>query len=697
MIRPRLIPVILLKHGQVVRSQLFHIHQVIGNPISTIRRLSNWNVDELVLLDISETDYHDLRREDLQLRYDNTSTLSLLEKISEVCFMPLAFGGRIATVEDMHVRLAAGADKCVINTHAIENPSLIAEGAQQFGSQCVVVSIDALRHENGRLEVFGRGGSEPTGLDPADWAKQVEAAGAGEIFLHSIDRDGSGWGYDIDLVRQVVDAVSIPVIACGGVGKYEDFPQGILEGGASAAAAANIFHFFELSYPLAKNSCIEAGIPMRAVGLSSKWFPREPVYDRAREDNILSKRMARAENPPAGRITTTDAEKGVQWCTQCLYPSVNAAPMEFGDDGVCMGCKMGGMKSEISQAEWDRRREILVDILERGRCRDGSRHDCIIAVSGGKDSHFQTHYIKNVLGFNPLLVTYYGNNFTEAGQRNLLRMKDTFDVDHVIYQPSVGLLRKLNRLGFKIMGDMNWHNHIGICTLPMRTAVQHRIPTVIWGEHGYADLCGQYSMNDFVEWTYRNRLEHYCRGYEWNYMVGHEDITAQDMACYRYPSDQEIFDTGLRGIHLSNYVYWEANEHGQMVQEKYGFETADEPFDRTYRTMSNLDDMHENGVHDYMKFVKLGYGRCTDHASKDVRANLLSRGQAVDLIRKHDHVKPRDLARWLEYTGMSESEFDAIADTFRDPRVWEFDDGEWKKPNLWDEKDAKLATGEAGE
>ena len=683
--RPRLIPVILLKNGQVVRSQLFHIHQVIGNPVNTVQRLSNWNVDELILLDISETDYHDLRREDLHVRYKDTDSLSLLRQISDVCFMPLAFGGRIASIDDMEQRLALGADKCVLNTHAFRDPSLVAVGARRFGSQCIVVSIDAKRHPDGRHEVFVQGGEEATGADPTEWAKRAEEEGAGEILINSIDRDGSGWGYDLELVRQVVDAVSIPVIACGGVGRYEDFTDGIKRGGANAVAAANIFHFFELSYPLAKRACTEFGIPMRAAGVSSRWFPREPVYDQDKENALLAERMNRSQKPPAQRITTTTAEKGVRWCTKCLYPSVNAAPMEFDSEGVCMGCRMGGAKSEISEREWDRRRDILVDTLERASSKSGSRHDCIIAVSGGKDSHFQTHFIKNVLGFNPLLVTYYGNNFTDAGQRNLLRMKDTFGVDHVIYQPSVDVLRKLNRLGFKIMGDMNYHNHIGICTVPMRVAVQHKIPIVIWGEHGYADLCGQYSMNDFVEWTYRNRLEHYCRGFEWNYMVGREGLTAQDMIPYQYPSDQEIFDLDLRGIHLSNYVYWEANEHGKMVQELYDFEVADEPFDRTYRTMSNLDDMHENGVHDYMKFVKLGYGRCTDHASKDVRANLLSRGQAIDLVRKHDHVKPRDLARWLEYTGMSEEEFDAIADTFRDPRVWRYEDGDWVKPNLWDD------------
>jgi hypothetical protein len=118
--------------------------------------------------------------------------------------------------------------------------------------------------------------------------------------------------------------------------------------------------------------------------------------------------------------------------------------------------------------------------------------------------------------------------------------------------------------------------------------------------------------------------------------------------------------------------------------ERYGFEVNDEPFDRTYRRMSNLDDMHENGVHDYLKYVKFGYGRCTDHACKDIRAGLLTREQAVELVRRYDHVKPRDLARWLDYTGMSEDEFDRIADTFRDPRVWRREGGEWVKDNLWD-------------
>jgi len=683
MTRPRLIVCLLLKNGLIVRSQNFVRHQIIGTPISTIQRLSDWNVDELVLLDISDEDYHDMRRDDLQVRYKGTSTIDILRQVSEVCFMPLSFGGRIRTLDDVRARLGAGADKCVINTQAVETPEIIKQAAKQFGSQCVVANIDVLRHSDNSLEVFIKGGSHPTGLKPIEWAQRLEGLGAGEIFLNSIDRDGAGNGYDIDLIAQVSNAVSIPVIACGGVGRFDDFPKALTDGGASAAAAANIFHFFELSYPKAKQACLDAGLPMRSVELGSKWFSREPVYDLAERDSSLKDRLDRAKKN-LGPKSFVQSKHEIRWCKRCLYPSVNAAPMEFDEKGICMGCRTAEKKVEIGKQEWGQREKLLIEILERNKCRDGSRYDCIIAVSGGKDSHFQTHYIKNVLGYNPLLVTYYGNNFSPAGQRNLLRMKDTFGVDHIIYQPSVQLLKKLNRLGFMIMGDMNWHNHIGICTVPMKVAVQQKIPIVIWGEHGYGDLSGQFSMNDYVEWTYRTRLEHYCRGYEWNYMVGLEGITAQDMIPYQYPSDQEMFDLGLRGIHLSNYVYWEANEHAQMVVEKYNFETADEPFDRTYRTMSNLDDIHENGVHDYMKFIKLGYGRCTDHATKDVRAGQLSRGQAIDLVRKYDSVKPRDLERWLDYTGMTEEEFDSVADTFRDSRVWRRENGEWVKQNLWE-------------
>ena len=673
----RLIPVILLKNGLIVRSQLFRIHQSIGNPMHTVRRLSNWNVDELVLLDISSEDHHDLRRDDLQVQYSGTTLLGLLPEIAKLCFMPLSVGGRIRSVSDMRDRFMRGADKCIVNSEAVRRPSLISEASGAFGAQAVVVSIDALQTGDGQWEVYIDGGKSPTGLSPTAWARECERLGAGELLINSIDRDGSGFGYDLDLIRSVTSSVSIPVIACGGVGQYGDFVPAISDAGASAVAAANIFNFFELAYPHAKRACIDAGVTMRPVSLENKWFLREPSYDFDVESAKLASRL---ESAAKGLFTAAidKRERRAVWCTNCLYPSMSATPMEYNEAGLCMGCQMANRKDEIPESEWTRRKSILSDMLESARSKDGRRHDCVIGVSGGKDSYFQTHYVKNVLGFNPLLVTYYGNNFTPAGERNLQRMAEAFDVDHIIYKPGVGLLKKLNRLGFKIMGDMNWHGHMGISTLPMKIAAVHNIPLVIWGEHGYADLCGQFSMNDFVEWTYRNRLEHFGRGFEWNYMVGHEGIKASDMYAYQYPSDQEIFDLHLRGIYLSNFVPWDGNSNARLAHEKYGFELGDEPFDRTYRRASNLDDMHENGAHDYLKYVKFGYGRCTDHASKDIRSGVLSRAEGIELTRRYDPVKPRDVRRWLDYVGMSEAEFDAIADTFRDPRIWWFDGG-WRR------------------
>lgn len=678
----RIIPCLLLKHGMLVRSQRFTTHQAIGNPLATIRRLSDWNADEVVLIDISNEDVHDTRRDDLpvdQFGSDHASVLRIIEAVSSVAFMPLTVGGRIRTIDDMAARLAAGADKCMINTAAFKSPAFISEASKRFGAQCVVVGIDARRTANGQYEVCIHGGKEPTGVSPAAWAREAEAAGAGEIFLQSIDRDGTGEGYDAELIESVTRAVRIPVVACSGVGRYDHLADGVTRGGAAAIAAANIFHFFELSYVYAKRACEQAGLTIRPASVGSAWRTREPEYTSADHELWRARlhRPAPPDNSPPPAVP-------VRWCARCVYPSLAAAPMEFDAAGVCMGCRMAEVKASITPEQWKQRWDVLRAIAEEARCKDGSRYDCVIPVSGGKDSYYQTHVITRELGLRPLLVTYNGNNYTPAGWRNLQRMREAFGVDHIIFSPSTELLIKLNRLAFLIMGDMNWHAHVGITTYPVRIAAQHRIPLVIWGEHGYLDLSGQFSMDDYPEMSYRDRVEHFARGCDWNYFVGLEGITAQDMIPFQYPSDAELLSIGMRGIYLGNFVHWEANEHTRFVMERYSWEPSDETFDRTYRMMSNLDDMHENGVHDYLKYIKFGYGRCTDHVCKDIRAGLMTREEGIELVRQHDHVKPRDLKRWLAYVGMTEDEFDRVADLFRDSRVWWRENGEWRKDNLWD-------------
>lgn len=262
MLKNRLIPVVLLRNGVVVQSKGFRRYQALGNPTTIVRRLSDWAADELVYLNISREPVHETGRRDLNF-VDRGEILDVLEDVSRDCFMPLTFGGGIRDLDGVYRRLRAGADKVAINTAALEEPSFIGDCAREFGSQCVVISIDALRRDDGTWEVYSDGGRAPAGRAPAEWAREAESRGAGEIFLNSIDRDGSGRGYDIPLIRAVSDAVGVPVIACGGVGEWGHLAQGITEGGASAAAASNIFHYTENSVYNAKRHLHEAGLCVR--------------------------------------------------------------------------------------------------------------------------------------------------------------------------------------------------------------------------------------------------------------------------------------------------------------------------------------------------------------------------------------------------------------------------------------------------
>jgi N-acetyl sugar amidotransferase len=343
--------------------------------------------------------------------------------------------------------------------------------------------------------------------------------------------------------------------------------------------------------------------------------------------------------------------------------------------------------------DWTEREKQMLEIVKMYRSKNGNNYDCIIPVSGGKDSYYQTYYAIHHLGLKPLLVNYHGNNYLPVGERNLRRMREVFNVDIISFGPSVPLLKKLNKKCFEVMGDMNWHAHCGIFTYPVQIAVKFKIPLILWGEHGYTDLGGMYSMYDMVEMTKKYRTEHACRGYDWYDMIDEKlGITEQDVLWCKYPTDEELMENEITGLYLGFYINWNAKLQSEKMQAMFNFEVADEPFDRTYARASNLDDMHENGVHDYLKFIKFGYGRCTDHACKDIRRGVLTREEAVKLVQKYDHVKPRDLKRWLEYVGMTEEEFDRVCDTFRDQRVWWIGrNGLWQKDVIWGDQPEPFA------
>lgn len=252
MLKKRLIPSLVLRDGLVVRSVGFaHTNIIHWKPMTAIDFFNKWAVDEIVVLDVSR----DLSRRE---RF-----YEVVEGLSGKCFVPLTVGGWVTSIDEVRRLLRLGADKVTINTHAVRCPDFITECAQVFGSQCVVVSIDVRRAPDGMPEVWIDRGREPTGRAAPDWAREVEGRGAGEIFLTSIDREGHGQGYDLPLVRSVVDTMSIPVIVFGGAFMWQHLVDGIVVGGADAVSAANVFHFTEQSTRKAKEYMRQAGIDVR--------------------------------------------------------------------------------------------------------------------------------------------------------------------------------------------------------------------------------------------------------------------------------------------------------------------------------------------------------------------------------------------------------------------------------------------------
>lgn len=251
MLTKRIIPCLDVHRGRVVKGVNFVNLKDAGDPVEIAAFYDKAGADELVFLDITASS--DAR----------SIILNLVEKTAEQVFIPFAVGGGIRTVADFKEILHAGADKISVNSAAIQNPMLISEAAEKFGSQCVVVAIDAKSKPDGRYTVYLNGGRVDTGLDAVEWAKKAEALGAGEILLTSMDADGTKAGYDLTITRQISDAVSIPVIASGGAGALPHFKQAVTEGGADALLAASLFHYKELTIRQVKEYLCAEGIPVR--------------------------------------------------------------------------------------------------------------------------------------------------------------------------------------------------------------------------------------------------------------------------------------------------------------------------------------------------------------------------------------------------------------------------------------------------
>lgn len=250
MLKTRIIPCLDVKDGRVVKGVNFVDLIDAGDPVEQAKIYDKQGADELCFLDITASS-------------DQRDTIyDVVKRVAEQCYMPLTVGGGVRSCEDIRKLLLAGADKVSINTAAVKNPELVKEASEKFGAQCIVVAIDAKRH-NGQFEIFTHGGREPTGIEAIPWAQKMVAYGAGELLVTSMDRDGTKAGFDIELTRAISDAVSVPVIASGGVGSPEDFVEGVAEGRASALLAASIFHFGEYTVEDVKRCMADAGLAVR--------------------------------------------------------------------------------------------------------------------------------------------------------------------------------------------------------------------------------------------------------------------------------------------------------------------------------------------------------------------------------------------------------------------------------------------------
>ena len=255
MLKTRIIPCLDVKEGRVVKGVNFVDLVDAGNPVEQARIYDAAGADELCFLDITAS-------------HENRETIyEVVQQTAEQCFMPVTVGGGVRTTDDIRKLLLAGADKVSINTASVNNPDFVREAAEKFGSQCIVVSVDAKSVSENRFEIFTHGGREPTGIEAIGWAGRMAAYGAGEILLTSMDRDGTKQGFNIPLTRAVADAVPVPVIASGGVGTLDHLVEGVTEGHASAVLAASIFHFGIYTIAETKAHLKAAGVPVREIDI----------------------------------------------------------------------------------------------------------------------------------------------------------------------------------------------------------------------------------------------------------------------------------------------------------------------------------------------------------------------------------------------------------------------------------------------
>ncbi len=365
-----------------------------------------------------------------------------------------------------------------------------------------------------------------------------------------------------------------------------------------------------------------------------------------------------------------------------MYPDTKPE-LIFDENGVCSACNSIIFKDKI---DWNLRKNQLDQIFEKYRNNDDSTYDCIIPVSGGKDSHYQAYVIKEKFGLNPLLVNFHPIDFTDIGRKNMENLK-SLGMDCIEFTPNPIIYKKLSRFGLNELGDFEWPEHIGIFTIPVQIAVRYKIPLIIWGENPQMEYGGsqQVSSSPFLDREWNEKHGGYFLDKIKPIDMVKYGIEKKDLLAYLYPSDDEIKKIGVTGIFLGHYLKWDMFKQLDIVK-KLGFRLNSETKEGTYTNWENLDTKY-TVFHDYFKFLKYGFGRATDHASIEIRYGRITREEGLKLVKQYEGKIPtKYLEEFLDDTGLSYNEFIKICEKFTNKLLFKKD----KNGNLLLDKNGNI-------
>jgi len=356
------------------------------------------------------------------------------------------------------------------------------------------------------------------------------------------------------------------------------------------------------------------------------------------------------------------------YCRRCVMPDTKP-DLHLDDEGICNACRNYERRKAV---DWDARRAELLKVLEKYRHRDGGNWDCIVPVSGGKDSTYQVVRMLQ-LGLNPLCVTSTTCDLSAIGRKNIENLRH-LGVDHVEMSPNPLIRAKLNRIGLTQVGDISWPEHVGIFTIPVRAAVQFNVPLIIWGENSQNEYGGPAAAaeNNVLN---RRWLEEFggLLGMRVTDLLGMDGLEQRHLICYTYPRDEELARVGVTGLFLGHYVPWDGLSNA-LISQAHGFTNYHKVVEGSMVSYENLDN-HQTGIHDYFKFLKFGFGRATDLACLHIRRGRLTRQDGLEIVRRLDGKFPweylgKKLEEILDPLDLGVDEFIRVCDRFTNKKIF---------------------------